>query len=156
LPPLFERRHSDLDPVAMLTVLQRKRLARGHPRLHLVEPVSITAQPANQIAVGDGIALMKAVALPTGIEDRTHRTVVRPREHEANLMTGTVAITEKSRGAGTQIVQGCGYDVSAINRTAAWCEHRPSRDGGADREPYDNQNRCELRPLHDEKSSQTV
>ena len=77
MSPLFERRDSNLDLVAVLAILEMYRLARGQSCLHLVELVSIAAQPANQETVGDGVAFVEAIALPARVKDRMHRAIAR-------------------------------------------------------------------------------
>jgi hypothetical protein len=149
--PLFERRDSHLDCVTVLAILEMHRLARSHPCLHLVESISISAQSANHEAVGDRIAFVKTVALAASVKDRTHDAIVRTCEHEAHHVTRAIAITKKSRRAGSQRIQRCGHDALAVHRTAPRRENRPSRDGGANREHYDNENRGELGSLHRRK-----
>ena len=78
--PLFERRDFEFDLVAALAVLDMNWLAGSHPPLHLVEPVSISAQPANQEAVGDGVAFVEVVALPASVKGRMHGAIVGARE----------------------------------------------------------------------------
>jgi hypothetical protein len=93
----FESRDPDLDFAAALSVFELNWLARRQSNARLIELVTVSAQPANQEAAGNGITFMKSVALSARIEDRVDRAVVSARKDEANEMAGAIAVAKKLR-----------------------------------------------------------
>ena len=146
--PLFEGRDPDLDFIAVLSVFQLNWLARSESLTHLVELVTISAQPADEIAIGDGEALVEAVALPARIEDRANHAVFAACEHEANQLTRRGAVAKEAGGAATEIGDRYGYDVGAADEAATGREHRSGRGCGSDRDRDNQQNRAEFRESH--------
>ena len=65
--------------------------------MHVIELVTISAQPANQEAVRNRIALMKAITLAARIEERVDRAIFAARENEANQKTRVVAVAKEAR-----------------------------------------------------------
>ena len=146
--PLFEGRDFNQNLIAVLSVFQLNWLARSQPLMHLIELVTISAQSANEIAVGDSETFMKAVTLPARVENRAHHAVIAACEHEANQITGMSAVAEESGRAATEIGGRYGYDIGATHAAATGGEHRSGGGGRSDRERYNKQNCAESREFH--------
>jgi hypothetical protein len=146
--PLFEGRDPDLDLIAVLSVFQLNWLARCQSLMHLVELVTISAQPANEIAIGDSETLVEAVTLPARVENRAHHAVFAAREHEANQITGRSAVAEEAGRTAAEIGGRYGYEVGAMHAAATRREHRSGGGSRSNRERDNKQNCAEFREFH--------
>jgi hypothetical protein len=146
--PLFEGRDPDLDLIAVLSVFQLNGLARSESLTHLVELVTISTQAADEIAIGDSEAFVKAVTLPARIEDRANHAVFAACEYEANQLTGRSAVAKEARRAAAEIGSRYGYDLGTADEAATRREHRSGRGCGSDRDRDNQQNRAEFREFH--------
>jgi hypothetical protein len=146
--PLFEGRDPDQNLIAVLSVFQLNWLARGQSLTYLIELVTISAQPADEIAVGRSEAFMKAVALPARVENRSNHAVFAACEHEANQITRRSAVAKEPGRAATEIGDRYGYDLGATDEAAPGREHRSGSGGRSDRECDNKQNRAEFRQFH--------
>ena len=146
--PLFEGRDFNQNLIAVLSVLQLNWLARSQSLVHLVELVTISAQPANEIAVGDSETFVEAVTLPARVENRAHHTVFAACEHEANQITGRSAVAEESGRTATEIGGRYGYDIGAAHAAATGREHQSGGGGRSNRERDNKQNSAEFREFH--------
>jgi len=146
--PLFEGRDPDQNLIAVLSVFQLNRLAGSQSLVHLVELVTIPAQPADEIAVGDSETFVEAVTLPARVEDRAHNAVFSAGEHEANQITGRSAVAKEPGRTATEIGGRYGYDIGATDAAATGREHRFGRSGRSNRERDNKQNCAEFREFH--------
>ena len=76
---------------------QTDRHARGFTLRHVINRVTVTAEPAYQHAMRDVVALMKLVTLAAGVKDRANLAVVAAREQKAQPLAGPIAIAEQAR-----------------------------------------------------------
>src|ERR1700685_45315 len=76
--------------------------ARGFALHHVIDWIAIAAQPANQGAVDDIIALVKLITLPASVEDRANPAIVAAREQKAQPLAGAIPVAEQARLAALQ------------------------------------------------------
>src|SRR5260221_9199286 len=114
------------------------RQARGHTgRLafsHPIDPIVISAYPANQVAADHPVAAMEREALPACVEHRAHFAIVAAREHEAQPLARVVGVAEKPRVTRTQARHVDGDVGAAVHRCAV--RGRSENEKGGARSEY--------------------
>src|ERR1700690_48207 len=76
--------------------------ARGFALHHVIDWIAVAAEPANQHAVGNVIALVELVTLAAGIEDRANLAVAATREQKSQALAGAIAVAEQAPLAALQ------------------------------------------------------